>query len=114
MELTYHLEDRICIMELQGELTLDRAYDFNNQVRSLIDEINPKVVVMNMRHVPHIDSAGFGALATIYKMMQPHGKKLGIFQLAPQVWTTLQTTKLDELIAVYETKQEAIEDLTKD
>ncbi|MBF0287601.1 MAG: STAS domain-containing protein [SAR324 cluster bacterium] len=111
MELIYRMENNICVVELEGELTLDKAYEFNNRIKFLTDEKNPKALLINMQDLIHMDSAGFGALATIYKTMKSQAKQLGVCQLNPHMKATFQITKLGELISIYDTEQEALRNL---
>ncbi len=64
--------DTVCVTP-RGELDLDSAYEFDDAVRRVQEESAPGTVVVDLREVTFVDSAGLGRLVALAR----RGRRLG-------------------------------------
>ncbi len=64
--------DTVCITP-RGELDLDSAYEFDDAVRRVQEESATGTVVVDLREVTFVDSAGLGRLVALAR----RGRRLG-------------------------------------
>jgi len=65
-------------------------------------------VILDMAGVMLLGSAGLGALVTIDKQLRARGGRLVLFNLRPDILAVMRLTKLDRLLGIAETRDEAI------
>ncbi len=107
METNLQALGHAAVVELLGD-TLDgtSAEDVKGQLRHLATA--HKHVVLDMGRVRFIDSAGCGALIAGMNRFREAGGELRVCHLHPPVRTVLETTRLTRVLAVHDTRQQAI------
>ena len=76
-------------------------------VRELVDK-DYKNILLNLRDVRHIDSAGVGELMSCYTSVRNHGGPLKLMNLSKNVHNLLQITKLYTIFEVEDDEPTAI------
>jgi anti-anti-sigma factor len=89
---TYRATDQAMIVECHGKLTLEHAPQLRNKVRTLIPQ--EKRVVLDLKEVPFMDSAGLGTLVTLYVSCRTRGCKLELINVGAALRTLLGMTNL--------------------
>lgn len=98
----------IIIVDTIGELRLGEGTDvLRNVIRDLIGD-GYKNMVLNLRDVRHIDSAGVGELMSCYTSVRNAGGQLKLMNLSKNVHNLLQITKLYTIFEVAEDEPTAI------
>src|ERR1700688_2593865 len=91
------------ILRLQGPLTLQTLFDFQNAIRQ------PGIgdTVIDLTAVPYIDSAGLGAILGHWAHTQRTGKRLAIAGICERVQVLFNLTKVDTLLPCFATADKA-------
>lgn len=95
------------VLRLIGPLTTDNLSDFQNAVR----RENVATIILDLSHVPYIDSAGLGSLAGAYASGLKSGRRMVLVGLNERVLNLLQITRMEQLFLIFPTLADAIEAL---
>jgi anti-sigma B factor antagonist len=91
------------IIALQGPVTINTLFDFQQVLRSATSPIT----ILEMLGVPYMDSAGMGAIINFYVSCQKHGRKLIVCGLNYRVIELFKLTNVDHLITIVDDLAEA-------
>jgi anti-anti-sigma factor len=94
----------LAIVGLNGKLSLETVHGFAATMR----EEPAKVLIIDMSKCSFLDSAGVGALVSLFVSRRNHGKKLGLAALTPQGNAVMQVSGLIKLLPLYATVDEAV------
>ncbi len=95
------VEPDITLASLTGQLNLgSRPMDFEHEIKQRIEEGSRKMV-LDLRGLTFIDSAGVGMVATCAKVMSKAGGKLLIVSSGGKVKQMFELTRLNRVIGVY-------------
>jgi anti-sigma B factor antagonist len=99
--MTFHLQttrraDAI-IVECHGKLTFEHAPQLRNKVRTLIPD--EKLIILDLREVPFMDSSGLGVLATLYVAARTRNCKIELANANPALRSLLGT---GDLLSLFE------------
>lgn len=98
----------VVIIDTIGELRLGEGTDVvRNVVRQLLDQ-GYRNLLLNLRDVRHIDSAGVGELMSCYTSAGKLGGQLKLMNLSKNVHNLLQITKLYTIFEVQDDEPAAI------
>jgi anti-sigma B factor antagonist len=102
------LVDNVLIVDTIGELRLGEGTDVvRNLVRDMLGQ-GYKKILLNLRDVRHIDSAGVGELMSCYTSVRTQGGELKLMNLSKHVHNLLQITKLYTIFDVAEDEGTAL------
>lgn len=102
------LVKNVLIVDTIGELRLGEGTDV---IRELVREQlqqGYKNILLNLRDVRHIDSAGVGELMSCYTSVRNQGGQLKLMNLSKNVHNLLQITKLYTIFEVVEDEDTAV------
>ncbi len=98
----------VVIVDTIGELRLGEGTDvMRNLVRDLSAQ-GYKHILLNLRDVRHIDSAGVGELMSCYTSVRNQGGQLKLMNLSKNVHNLLQITKLYTIFEVVDDESAAV------
>ena len=98
----------VVIVDTIGELRLGEGTDIlRNVIRDLVND-GYKQILLNLRDVRHIDSAGVGELMSCYTSVRNAGGQLKLMNLSKNVHNLLQITKLYTIFEVSEDEPSAL------
>ena len=100
--------DNVVIVDTIGELRLGEGTNVLRRVISELLEDDYKSILLNLRDVRHIDSAGVGELMSCYTSVQNRGGQLKLMNLSKNVHNLLMITKLYTIFEVAEDEPSAI------
>ena len=80
---------------LQGELDLSSAYAFDRRLLA-IEQTRPRLIVVDLRRLTMLDSAGLGRLVSAQRRARRGGWKLVLVRGGRAIQRVLQMTQLDE------------------
>jgi anti-sigma B factor antagonist len=92
------------ILRLKGPLTLKNIFPFQSELRS--GGPHP-ITILDLTGVPYMDSAGMGALMNYFVHCQRENLKFIVAGVSPRVLELFKLTKVDNLIAIAPTVEEA-------
>ena len=103
------------IMRLSGPLTVRDVYSALSpiELNNLIDsppepgQEPPVKYILDLTACPYIDSSGLGLVATQYVRCQRNGIKMIAVGASPRVREVLKLTKLDSIVPIFATLEEA-------
>jgi anti-sigma B factor antagonist len=96
-------------MKLDGPLTLSTLFELQESLRK---DPAPKMLI-DLSSVPYIDSAGLGALLSFHASCKRTGREYVLAGMAARVYTMFAASKVDKLVNLRPTIQEAVEFLSK-
>lgn len=89
---TYEAEDAATIVECHGKLTYENAPLLKSEVKELIP--HKKLIVVDLKEVPMVDSAGLGTLVGLCVSARTRGCKIEICNASKQVRELFSMTNL--------------------
>jgi anti-anti-sigma factor len=92
------------VTRLAGKLSLETV---NNFISTMRPEPAARLV-LDMSGLSFLDSAGVGALVSIFVTRKNHGKTLALAALTPQGYAVMQVSGLLKLLPVYPSVDEAV------
>jgi anti-sigma B factor antagonist len=95
--------DDVSVYQLKGKLSLETVTGFIPKLRT---ETAPHVV-LDMSGVNFLDSAGVGALVSLFVSRRNQGKTFALAALTPQATAVITVAGLQKLLPVFKTVEEA-------
>lgn len=92
------------VVRLNGKLSLETVHDF---IETMRPEPAPSLV-LDMSGVSFMDSAGVGALVSLFVSRRNHGKSFAVAALNPQGQATFQVAGLTKLLPTFTTVDAAL------
>jgi anti-anti-sigma factor len=94
----------VAVVGLSGKLALETVHDFIATMRP-----EPaQVLILDMSKCSFLDSAGVGALVSLFVSRRNHGKKLILSGLTSQGQAVMQVSGLIKLLPLYPLVEDAI------
>ena len=96
--------DALAVFQLKGKLSLETVNEF-------IQKLRPEPaqhLILGMSGVTFLDSAGVGALVSLFVNRRNHGKTFALAALAPQSSAVVTVAGLQNLLPIYKTVEEAM------
>ena len=90
--------DSSIIIEVSGDVDLDKTDDFRNQVFEAFDKEHK--VVLDMSQVSYIDSSGISVLIESHQKAQELGKDFVILKPSESVTSVIEMAKLDTFFVI--------------
>jgi anti-sigma B factor antagonist len=107
------LVNNVVIVDTIGELRLGEGTDaMRSVVRQVLQE-GYRSILLNLRDVRHIDSAGVGELMSCFTSVRNQGGQLKLMNLSKNVHNLLQITKLYTIFEVEEDEAIAVASFRK-
>jgi anti-sigma B factor antagonist len=108
LEITQRRVGDVTIVELDGQLVLDDSdIPLRDHVNRLVAEGRVKIIV-DMRNVTRLDSAGIGMLVSKYLTASGKGGSLKLLQPTVHSRYLLEITKLSTVFEIFESEEDAI------
>ncbi len=108
MRITERHVGDVTILELEGRLILEEGeVPLRDRVDRLVGtgRVN---IVLDLRKVTRLDSAGIGMLACKYLTAFRKGGRLKFLHLTSRAGELMQVTKLDGVFEIFESEEEAV------
>jgi stage II sporulation protein AA (anti-sigma F factor antagonist) len=111
-QVSYEIRGNILLVtihqaEFQDELTVG---PFRYTLRDLLEQTYPRLEVFDLQKVTFMSSRAVGVLLAHYQALGRHGGKMRICQVSPAVASVFKQMRLDMLVDIYDTVDEAIQD----
>lgn len=108
MEIGVREQDGVTILEPNGRITIGAAEEELREAVHRALEGQSRNLLVDMKHVPLIDSAGIGRLLAARTTAVNRGGSLKLLRLPPAMHDLLQVTQLLTLFDVFDDEEEAI------
>jgi anti-sigma B factor antagonist len=99
------------VLVVAGEIDVFTAPLFKQAVVNMVAD-GQQHLYIDMREVSFMDSSGFGALLGATKRVRPEGGSLNLIGCNKTILRMLHLTRLDTILGVFETVEEAQRQLT--
>lgn len=103
VEKTAGSTDEVTVYRLKGKLSLETVAGFSPKLR----QETAKHVILDMSGVDFLDSAGVGALVSLFVSRRNQGKSFALAALPPQATAVMTVAGLQKLLPVAKTVEEA-------
>ena len=107
------LVSNVVIVDTIGELRLGEGTDTMRRVVREVLQDGYRSILLNLRDVRHIDSAGVGELMSCYTSVRNQGGQLKLMNLSKNVHNLLQITKLYTIFEVVDDEAQAVASFRK-
>jgi|SRR5271170_6427448 len=94
----------LTIYKATGKLSLETVNEFIPQMRA----DGSSYLILDMSGVTFLDSAGVGALVSLFVSRRGQGKVFALAALAPQAAAVVTVAGLQNLLLMYKTVEEAV------
>lgn len=92
------------VIKLEGKLSLETVHDFVETLRAE----SATRLVLDMSGVSFLDSAGVGALVSLFVSRKHHGKTFALAALNQQGYAVIEVSGLLKLLPVFATVEAAV------
>ena len=103
VEKTARSADNVTVYQLKGKLSLETVAGFIPQMR----QESARRVVLDMSGVNFLDSAGVGALVSLFVSRRNQGKSFALAALTPQATAVVTVAGLQKLLPIATTVEQA-------
>jgi anti-sigma B factor antagonist len=101
------------VIELEGEIDLYTAPEFKERMVQVIEQ-GKKRIVVDFSKATFIDSTTLGVLVGGVKRLRPMGGSLTLVCTDRNILKIFEITGLDRVFAIYESRDEALQDGSPD
>ena len=107
MEILRRSECNAQILDISGDISLLNCRDLR---RALDQASTPEgvLVVVNLEHVPFIDSSGIGCLIAAYTELNKRGGRLALVRVPETIVRTLEITNVISFFQMYDSMEEVL------
>lgn len=105
LEIKVEESDNYTICQPTGELDAYTVGQFRDSLSKLADQ---RYLLIDLSHVPFMDSAGLGALIGGIRRAREAGGDVAVACSRPTLTRLLHTTGFDRIVSVTETVEEAV------
>jgi anti-anti-sigma factor len=99
MEIHLTFEDKKSRMKIEGTITSDNAYQFQEKLDEVL-RTDARVLELDLSACRNISSSGIGKLLIFYKVFMKKSGEIEIVKSSPSVYELLTTIKLDQLFSI--------------
>ncbi len=113
LRMTEREVNGVTVLEIEGRIVLgEESNAFRERVKSLL-AAGKKKIVLDMKNVTYIDSAGLGTLVATFHSARSQGATLKLANLGSKFKEVLQVTKLYTVFETYDNETAAIQSFGK-
>ena len=112
MELKHETIEHVNVIHLKGSLTVATAQNFFSQIVPFLEKGETNLL-LQMSSVDFIDSTGLGTIVRLAKRVKDAKGQLRLSDPQPKILEMFELTRLDKILPIFKTQEEALEDLRK-
>ena len=112
MIITHIREDGILDIQLEGRIDVPNAPELMNELDDII-AADDRAVLLNMRRLEYINSAGMRALLGLVRKLRGQDARFAIYSTIGPVKEVFQLSGFDRVMAIHTSKADAVADVTK-
>ncbi len=100
--------DDVMVLELSGKIMGGPSHEeFKAEIKGILDE-GFKKVVLDLKHVPWINSTGLGILISGYHSVKAAEGTMKVCSVKERVLSIFYISQLEKIFDVYETREDAL------
>jgi len=108
MEFNYKDTGTAIIIYVHGTLDIQRSTKIDSGLEQLISSDPGRDYIFNLKDMEYSSSAGHGIFINILGILKKSGRKLAFCNLNEQVRRVFEIVQLDELFAIFDSEEEAL------
>jgi anti-sigma B factor antagonist len=108
MEISTRQSGDSTIVDVTGDITLYNSPEVRKVLLGLLKDKHALRVIVNMKSVKYIDSAGVASLVEGLKMSRELKSGFALYGLSPAAREVLELTRLIKVFEVHESEEEAL------
>jgi anti-sigma B factor antagonist len=101
-------EGTTVIAQVRGEVDLHNSPDLRSAILQLLQQANPRKLVLNIEQVPYMDSSAIAVLVESLRKMRAVSGKLFLVGPQPRVRSVLEIARLDTLFTIVASDADAL------
>ena len=110
LEIKY--ENEIAFLEFEGEITFENSNQLKEEAKQQLSKRETlESLIFDLSQVPYVDSSGVGVIFSLFKYMRLKDGSLTIVNPNKKIKRVFEVTKMTDIIPVYETTEEALNEL---
>jgi anti-sigma B factor antagonist len=95
---------KVATVEPCGYVSVANAQELQQQLSHVVNSEEHSILVVDMKQVEFLDSAGLMVLVNGFRMAQELGRRLIICSIAPSVRIIFELTQLDKVFEIFDTR----------
>ena len=100
--------DDVMVLELSGKIMGGPSHEeFKAEIKGILDE-GFKKVVLDLKHVPWINSTGLGILISGYHSVKAAEGTMKVCSVKERVLSIFYISQLEKIFDVYESREDAL------
>ena len=108
MKISHRMLDAdVILVQLTGRLDATSNAEVRSRLGTLLEEVDPPKLVIDLGQVPFIDSSGLAALVSGLRVAREKGGNIALSAVQPQAQTVFRLTMLDHIFSMHPTFGEA-------
>lgn len=100
------------IVQMEGQVRISTQNDFKDFLDQISTDFGNKTVLLEMRGVSYMNSAGIGIIVDTFKKFREQNGRLALCSLSPEIQRLLEVTKLNRFIEVFADEASALSRLS--
>lgn len=101
----------VTIVAAEGQVRISTQNEFKDYLDKLFDNYASKTVILDMKAVSYMNSAGIGIIVDTFKKFRENEGKLVLSGLSPEITKLFEVTKLNRFIDIYPSTDDALSKL---
>jgi anti-sigma B factor antagonist len=106
------VDEGIVVLYVEKGLKGECEFTLRERLDSLVRQGSLDVLV-NLRHLPHVDSTELGRLIRAHISVRQAGGHVRLCNLSERVATVIKMSRLDTVLEIYGTEEEALEQIRR-
>lgn len=109
MEFSYKDAETAIIIYVYGMLDIQRSAKADSGLENLVSSESGRDFILNLKDLDYSSSAGHGIFINMLGILNKSGRKLVFCNLNEQVRRVFEIVQLDELFAIFDSEEEALD-----
>jgi anti-sigma B factor antagonist len=108
MKLSTRKSENVILIDVDGKIVLG---DGDVEIKKVVDQFisrGNKNFILNLTHVPYLDSAGLGEIIRCYTALRKNGGNLKLLSPNPRIVDLLTITKLLDVFDTFDSETAAV------
>ncbi len=107
MKIKSTVDNSIAILEIEGSLSSDMKFEFDNEINRYVDQ--PVHIILDLSKVAFIDSATLGSIIKFYTLLKKDGRYLLLTSINQKIYDVFRLTGITKQIKIFESLQNAMD-----
>ncbi len=95
---------QIAIIRPQGYINASNAAEFQGQLTTAVSSPENSGLLVDMKQVEFLDSAGLVTLVAAHSLAQRLNKRFSLCSVSTSIWMVFELTQLDRVFEVFENR----------